>query len=67
VNPPPDPPSNPRMVPVRDRQQFAQAIKTKIVREIAGLEVGPKIRHAQAEAPAACPGSGVRDWERMRN
>lgn len=55
------------MVPVRERQQFAQAIKTKIVREIAGLEVGPAIRHAQAEAPAVCPGSGVRDWERMRN
>jgi hypothetical protein len=55
------------MVPIRDRQQFAQAIKTKIVREIAGLEVGPTIRPAQAEAAAACPGSGVRDWERMRN
>jgi hypothetical protein len=33
------------LVPVRERQQFAEAIKTKILREIAGLR-GPQIQHA---------------------
>jgi hypothetical protein len=55
------------MVPIRERQQFAQAIKTKIIREIAGLETSPTVRPIQAEAPTACPSSGLRDWERMRN
>jgi len=55
------------MVPVRDREQFAQAIKTKIVREIAGMEPAPAFRPVQADAATACPSSGMRDWERMRN
>jgi len=55
------------MVPIRERQQFAQAIKTKIIREIAGLESSPAVRPIQTEAPTACPSSGLRDWERMRN
>jgi hypothetical protein len=55
------------MVPVRDREQFAQAIKTKIVREIAGMEPAPAFRPVQADTATACPSSGMRDWERMRN
>jgi hypothetical protein len=55
------------MVPVRERQQFAQAIKTKIIREIAGLEDGPKPVPVQAETPTNCGAGGMRDWDRMRN
>jgi hypothetical protein len=33
------------LVPVRERQQFAEAVKTKILREIADLP-GPQIQHA---------------------
>jgi hypothetical protein len=55
------------MVPVRERQQFAQAIKTKIIREIAGLDDGPKPVPIQAEAPTNCGAGGMRDWDRMRN
>lgn len=54
------------MVPVRERQQFAQAIKTKIIREIAGRDAGSLVVPAQASPPEACAG-GFREWERMRN
>jgi hypothetical protein len=42
------------MVPVRDRNQFAEAIKTKIIREIAGLAPEPRIIPAQAEPAIDC-------------
>jgi len=42
------------MIPVREPHQFAQAIKTKIIREIAGLAPAPFVQHAQAEAPMDC-------------
>ncbi len=42
-------------VPVRDRDQFVNAIKTKILMEIAGLvPPQPLIRHAQYEGGRAC-------------
>jgi hypothetical protein len=41
------------MVPVRERQQFAMAIKTKIIREIAGSDA-PLLQEAQLEAPMDC-------------
>ena len=40
------------MIPVRERAQFAEAIKTKIIREIAGHEPGLPIIPAQAQRPA---------------
>ena len=38
------------MIPVRERHQFAEAIKTKIVREIAGAE--PRASIVPAQAPS---------------
>ncbi|HEX2134659.1 MAG TPA: DUF1194 domain-containing protein [Microvirga sp.] len=46
------------MVPVRERHQFAQAIKTKIIREIAGLPPDPLLRRAQADTPMDCSTRG---------
>jgi len=46
------------IVPVRERQQFAEAIKTKILREIAGLAPDPLLHHAQAELPVNCGARG---------
>ena len=42
------------MVPVRERHQFAEAIKTKIIREIAGPVEVPLIQPAQAEPGMNC-------------
>jgi hypothetical protein len=42
------------LVPVRERQQFAEAIRTKIIREIAGLLSEPLIKKVQADAPINC-------------
>ncbi len=42
------------LVPVRERQHFADAIKTKILREIVGLPPEPTIQHAQAEVRIDC-------------
>jgi hypothetical protein len=52
------------MVPVRDRAQFAQAIRTKIVREVAALAPDATVVPAQAQGPANCTvaGRGYRDW-----
>lgn len=55
------------MVPVRERQQLAQAIKTKIVREIAGIGGAWRIVPVQADAPTNCGTTGMRDWDGMRN
>jgi hypothetical protein len=42
------------IVPVRDRTQFAEAIKTKIIREIAALEPDAQVHKAQAEVRMNC-------------
>jgi hypothetical protein len=42
------------MVPVRERRQFAEAIKTKIIREIAATPQESLIKPAQAEARVNC-------------
>ena len=53
------------LVPVRERQQFAEAIRTKIIREIAALPADPLVQQAQADAPANCPeGGGMYRWDR---
>jgi hypothetical protein len=38
------------MIPVRERQQFAEAIKTKIIREIAGLAPDLAVVPVQAQS-----------------
>jgi len=51
------------MIPVRERHQFAEAIKTKIIREIAGVE--PKARIVPAQAPSVTRvncGTGASSW-----
>ncbi len=48
------------LVPVRERQQFGEAIKTKIIREIAGLEIPALVQPAQADQRLDC--SSRRNW-----
>jgi uncharacterized protein DUF1194 len=59
------------MVPVRDRDQFAQAIKTKIIREIADLRPDPnagvRLTPVQAEGQTNCLAGEARNWDMMRN
>ena len=42
------------LVPVRERSQFAEAIKTKIIREIADIGSEPMVRRIQAEPRMDC-------------
>jgi hypothetical protein len=51
------------MIPVRERQQFAEAIKTKIIREIAGLSPEAQIvpTQAQPERRSNCD-MGANPW-----
>jgi hypothetical protein len=55
------------MVPIRERQQFAQAIKTKIIREIASRDDSARLAPAQIGGSTNCLAGGMRDWDRMRN
>jgi hypothetical protein len=54
------------LVPVRERQQFADAIRTKIIREIAALPSNPLIQEIQADAPVNCQEGdrGMYRWDR---
>jgi hypothetical protein len=49
------------MIPVWERSQFADAIKTKIIREIAGQDRGALVIPAQAEGSRVCFEG---EWER---
>ncbi len=55
------------IVPVRERQQFAEAIRTKLVREIAGeLEPEPLVKLAQDRERFNCLAGEIqrrRQWE----
>jgi hypothetical protein len=56
------------MIPVREKQQVAAAIRTKIVREIANtLPVHPHLQPAQADQRANCLAGEVRQQQRMGN
>ena len=54
------------MVPIRERHQFAEAIKTKIIREIAGLTGDATVVPAQAQARTNCLAGEVQDWDMRR-
>ena len=54
------------LVPVREQRQFAEAIRTKIIREIADLPT-PLIRKVQAEAPVDCQAGERRMYQWNRN
>jgi hypothetical protein len=50
------------MVPARDKAQFREAIKTKIVREVAGLtDPAPLIHFAQAGGADCRAGENARE------
>jgi hypothetical protein len=56
------------MIPIRDRSQFPEAIKTKIIREIAdGREPHPLVHKAQVEPQGGCLAGENPMWERWRN
>ena len=57
------------MVPVRDREQFVEAIKTKIIMEVAERpSYGPTIIPAQAERAGMNCLAGEQQWrDRMGN
>lgn len=52
------------MIPVRERAQFAEAIKTKIIREIAGLAPEPSLTPVQASTPTNCAAAENPYWDR---
>ena len=52
------------IIPVRQRQQFAEAIKTKIIREIAGTARDAVIIPTQAASGTNCSVTGNPFWER---
>jgi Protein of unknown function (DUF1194) len=53
------------LIPVRERSQFAEAIRTKIIREIAGFDPEPLIKRAQAEAKTTnCLAGAGWNWDR---
>jgi hypothetical protein len=55
------------MIPARDKAQFRDAIKTKIIREVAGLtDPEPRIQLAQTESRANCR-AGENARERWRD
>jgi hypothetical protein len=53
------------MLPVQDRSQFAEAIKAKIIREIAGREPAARLIPAQVRARTNCSAVENLDWDRM--
>ncbi len=56
------------MIPVREKAQFAEAIRTKVVREIAeGPQVWSLVQPAQAEARADCLAGELRRQQRSGN
>ena len=52
-------------VPVRERQQFAEAIRTKLIREIASTSPEPLVERAQAAPRVDCMIN--RNWDYWRN
>jgi hypothetical protein len=50
------------LVPVRERLQFAEAIKTKIIREIAARPSEPRVHRAQTGTPIDCTTRGGNYW-----
>ncbi|WP_186417161.1 DUF1194 domain-containing protein [Bosea sp. CS1GBMeth4] len=58
------------VIPIRERKQFADATRTKLVREIAEMPAGaePLIQRAQAQPPRVSCLQGERQWrDRMGN
>jgi hypothetical protein len=52
------------LIPIREREQFKEATRHKLVLEIAGLTPEPGIVPAAADAPRVSCLIGERDWQR---
>jgi hypothetical protein len=55
------------MVPVRERDQFVEAVKTKLVREISERAFEPLVQPAQAEQRTNCFAGEMATERWMRN
>ena len=51
------------VIPVRERERFIEAIRTKLVQEVAGLEASPRVIRAAADAPRISCTIGERLWQ----
>jgi len=51
------------VIPIRERDQFREATRTKLVLEIAGREVAPRIIPAAADKPRISCSIGERMWQ----
>ena len=51
------------MIPIREREQFKEAIRTKLVLEIAGRTPAPRVIPAAASAPRISCTIGERMWQ----
>jgi Protein of unknown function (DUF1194) len=51
------------VVPIREREKFKDAIRTKLVLEIAGLQPAPRVIPAAADAPRISCTIGERMWQ----
>ncbi len=50
-------------MPVRDREKFVEAIRTKLVLEVAGLTATAKVMKAAAANPRVSCTVGERMWQ----
>jgi hypothetical protein len=50
------------MIPVRDKSQFTEAIRTKLILEVAGIEPEPRIIYAAGEGPPVSCSIGEQQW-----
>jgi hypothetical protein len=51
------------MIPIKEREQFKEATRTKLVLEIAGREVAPRVIPVAADKPRISCTIGERMWE----
>jgi hypothetical protein len=51
------------VVPIREREKFRDAIRTKLVLEVAGLKPAPRLVPAHADAPRISCTIGERMWQ----
>jgi len=50
------------VIPIRERVQFIEATRTKLILEIAGREPAPRVRPASAAAPRISCTIGEKMW-----
>jgi hypothetical protein len=56
------------VIPIKEREKFTEAIRTKLVQEVAGLALAPRVMRAAATAPRISCTIGEQKWrERWGN